>query len=84
VSALYPLTPEQLAKAEERLRNPKPGSRIEAAQKYGIDLSLVIDQLRLTPAQRARKFQRAVTTISRFRGVARRPASWNSTEPFRS
>ena len=46
------LTPEELARAEARLRNPAPGSRIEAAKKYGIDLTLLIGQLRLTPAER--------------------------------
>jgi len=35
---LLALTPEQLRIAEDRLRNPAPGSRIEAAKKYGIDL----------------------------------------------
>ena len=54
-----PLTPEQLKRAEERLRHPAAGSRIQAAKDYGIDLVLLIEQLRLTPAERGRKLQRA-------------------------
>jgi hypothetical protein len=72
VRELLPLTPEQLAKAEDRLRNPKPGSRIEAAQRYGIDLSLLIEQLRRTPAERARKAESASIAIEQVRGIARK------------
>ena len=68
------LTPERLARAEERLRNPAPGSRIEAAKNYGIDLTLLIEQLRLTPAQRATKLERAANVMAKYRGVARKRA----------
>ena len=71
---LLPLTPEQRAKAEARLRNPAPGSGIEAAAKYGIDLTLIIEQLRRTPAERARKLERAATVIAKYRGAARKRA----------
>ena len=63
---------EQLARAEQRLRHPPPGGRIEAARGYGIDLTLLIEQLRLTPAERARKLESACTAMERVRGVARR------------
>ena len=69
---LRPLTPEQFARAETKLRDPAPGSRIEAAQKYGIDLTLLIEQLRLTPAERVRKLERAATALEKVRGAARR------------
>jgi hypothetical protein len=49
-----------------------PGSRIEAAREYGIDLTLLMEQLRLTPAERARKLESASTAMERVRGVARR------------
>ena len=62
-----PMTPEQLARAEERLRNPAPGSKIAAAKEYGIDLTLLIEQLRRTPDERARKLQRATTSLQRAR-----------------
>ncbi len=66
------MTPEQLRIAEDRLRNPAPGSRIEAAKKYGIDLSLIITQLRLTPAERAEKMESASEAVEQMRGIARR------------
>jgi hypothetical protein len=72
VSELLPLTPEQLALAEQRLRNPAPGSRIEAAQKYGVSLNLLIEQLRLTPAERGRKIESASVALEEVRGAARK------------
>ena len=69
---LRPLTPERLRRAEERLLHPAPGSRIEAAQKYGIDLTLLISQLRLTPAQRVDKLERFMSELEEVRGAARR------------
>ena len=47
------LTAEQLIRAERRLRYPAPGSRIAAARDFGVDLSLLIEQLRLSPSERA-------------------------------
>jgi hypothetical protein len=56
------------------LRNPAPGSRIEAAKKFGIDLTLLIEQLRRTPAERARQLQEASESLEKVRGIARRRA----------
>jgi hypothetical protein len=72
VRELLPLTSEQRAKAEERLRNPAPGSRIGAAQQYGISLSLLIEQLRLTPTVRGGKLESASIAIEKVRGAARK------------
>ena len=69
---LCALTPEQLALAEERLLHPKPGGRIEAACNYGIDMTLLVEQLRLTPDERARKLEMASEALERVRGVALR------------
>ena len=67
------LSGDELARAEERLRNPRPGSRIEAARRAGIDLTLLIEQLHLTPAERVRKAHAAAVAAERWRGAARRP-----------
>lgn len=69
---LRALTPEEFERAAERLRNPAPGSKIEAAKKYGIDLTLLIEQLRLTPEQRLRKLESASQSLEQVRGAARR------------
>ena len=72
---LLPLSPEQLARAEQRLLNPAPGSKIAAARDYGVDLTLLIEQLRLTPEERGRKLERATEALEQVRGIARRRSS---------
>jgi hypothetical protein len=49
-----------------------PRSRIEAAKNHGIDLTLLVEQLRLTPAERARKLEIASTALQNMRGIARK------------
>ncbi len=53
--------------AEERLRNPLPGGAIEAARDYGIDLTLIIERLRLTPDERIRDLQRFMQFMEKMR-----------------
>ena len=64
-------TPDRLALAEDRLRHPRPGSRIEAAQKFGIDLTLLIEKLRLSPEERVRRMHDAANAAEQVRGSAR-------------
>jgi hypothetical protein len=68
----HALTPAELARAEERLCHPTPGGRIEAAQRFGIDLTLLIEQLRLTPAERVRRMHEVCQAAEQVRGAARR------------
>ncbi len=42
---------------EEKLLNPRPGSKIADARDFGIDLTLTVSQLRLTPQQRIDNLQ---------------------------
>jgi hypothetical protein len=72
VRELLALTPDEFARAERRLLDPAPGSRIEAARNYGVDLTLLVEQLRLTPAERARKLESASMALEGVRGIARR------------
>ena len=69
---LRALTPEELARVEARLLNPAPGSRIEAARNYGVDLTLLISQLRRTPAERASHLEDACEAVEAIRGIGRR------------
>lgn len=69
---LRALTPEEFERAAQRLRCPAPGSRIEFAKQYGIDLTLLIEQLRLTPAERGAKLERSTKSLDKLRGLARR------------
>ena len=68
---LRALTEAEFARAAARLRHPAPGSRIEAAKKYGIDLTLLIEQLRLSPAERLLRMLSAARTFEKIRGLAR-------------
>jgi hypothetical protein len=65
-------TPDRLARAEDRLRHPRPGSCIEAAQNFGIDLSLLMEKLRLSPAERVRRMHDAANAAEQVRGAAQR------------
>ncbi len=51
---------------EEKLLNPKPGSKMAAAQEFGIDLSLLVENLRLTPDQRVRNLQISIRNLHRL------------------
>ncbi len=68
---LLPLTPEQFERARQALMNPKPGSRIAAARDYGVDLSLLVTQLKRTPSQRAMDALDASEALESVRGIAR-------------
>jgi hypothetical protein len=69
---LRALTSEEFARAEERLRYPAPGSKIEAAKHFGVDLFSLIEQLRLSPEERSRQMQELATATESLRGAARR------------
>ncbi len=62
----------RMTRAEEKLLHPSPGSRIEAAREYGIDLTLLVERLRKTPEERVRELQRAAQGLEAIRGRARR------------
>ncbi len=52
---------------EEKLLNPKPGSKIAAAKEFGIDLTLLIGTLRLTPNERVKNMQKSMISVEKFR-----------------
>jgi hypothetical protein len=72
VKELRALTPEELERARERLLHPEPGGRIEAARKFGVDLSLLAEQLSLTLEERVRRMQDAIEVADSVCGAARR------------
>lgn len=72
MKVLRKLTPEEFERAAEKLRNPKPGSKIEAAKKYGVDLTLLINQLRLSPSERVEQMLALSRVMETVRGAARR------------
>lgn len=57
---------------EEKLLNPRPGSAIAAARDYGIDLTQLVENLRLTPAERIKRNDQAVNSMLKFEEAMRR------------
>ena len=72
MKVLRKLTPEEFERAAEKLRNPRPGSRMEAAKNYGVDLTALIEQLRLSPAERVDQMLASARMVEAVRGAARR------------
>lgn len=63
---------------EEKLLNPRPGSKIAEAKEFGIDLTLVAERLRKTPQQRIDDLQASMKFLAeldkaRERGHLRNP-----------
>ena len=57
---------------EEKLLNPRPGSKIAEARDYGIDLTQIVENLRLTPAERIKRNDQAVNSVLRFAEAMKR------------
>lgn len=55
---------------EEKLLNPRPGGKIAAAMDYGIDLTIMVENLRLTPEKRLEKLQQAILSFEELRAEA--------------
>ncbi len=57
---------------EEKLLNPQPGGKIAAARDYGIDLTQLVENLRLTPVQRIRNNDDAVNSVRKIAEAMKR------------
>ncbi|MFN7935097.1 MAG: hypothetical protein U0R19_17335 [Bryobacteraceae bacterium] len=71
---LRQLTGPRRARAIERLENPIPGGKVEAAREFGVDLSLLVEQLKLSPAERANRMHALAQAAASARGTARKTA----------
>ncbi len=58
---------------EEKFLNPKTGSKVAAAKEFGIDLTLLLRQLRLTPQQRLDELQSAMESVEGLVKAKRKP-----------
>jgi len=54
------------SKIEDLLLNPTPGSKAAAAKEFGIDLTLLVRQLRLTPEERLNELQQEMEAVEEF------------------
>ena len=57
---------------EDKLLNPRPGSKIAAARDWGIDLSMLAENLRYTAAERIKRNDDAANSMLRFEEAVRR------------
>ena len=64
---------------EEKLLNPRPGSKIAAARDFGIDLTLLVSNLRLTPDERVRNLQSIMRDLAKFEAAGRRARQHDRT-----
>lgn len=70
MGTLRRLSETELSRAIDRLLHPIPGGKVEAAKKFGVDVTLLIEQLRLTPAERARRMHALAQSVDSLRGKA--------------
>jgi hypothetical protein len=59
------------SRVEEHLLNPPPGSAAARAREFGIDLTLLIGRLRLTPEERLDDLQRVMRDLEEARKSAK-------------
>lgn len=61
-----------MARAIARLQNPKPGGKVELAGQFGVDVSLLIEQLKLSPSDRADRMHGLARAAASVRGLAKK------------
>ena len=57
-------------KIEDYFLNPPPGSAAARAADFGIDLTLTLENLRLTPEERIRKLDSFIQGVAELRASA--------------
>ena len=72
---LQQLAVPDLVRVIGRLQNPVPGGKVEAAREFGADVSLLIEQIKLSPAERARRMHALAQIAESARGTARKPGT---------
>jgi len=64
--------------AEERdllihlINDPPPGSKIAAAREYGVDLTLLLRRLEMTPTERVQELEEAQAFVEELQRAKRR------------
>jgi hypothetical protein len=56
----------------ELINNPPPGSKLAAAKEYGIDLTLLVENLSSTPTERLRNAQGAARFMQELRRAGKK------------
>jgi hypothetical protein len=61
------MTRAEHIRVTELIAEPPPGSKLAAAKEYGIDLTLLVEHLELTPAERLRQLAKAQPLMEELR-----------------
>jgi len=64
------MTREEHERLFELVSNPPPGSKIAVAKEFGIDLTLNLRRLALTPAERLEEMEGALAFVEDLRRAA--------------
>ena len=65
------MTLEEKKRLLALIENPPPGSKIEAAKEFGVDLTLLVRNLSLTPDERVREMESALRFAEELREAVR-------------
>jgi hypothetical protein len=65
------MTREEHQRLFELINNPPPGSKIAAAKEFGIDLTLTLRSLAMTPTERSRAMEDALSLVEELERAAR-------------
>jgi hypothetical protein len=57
---------------EEKLLNPRPGSKIAEAKEFGIDLTLIAERLRKSPQERIDDLQESMRFLDELDNARQR------------
>jgi hypothetical protein len=63
---------EERERLIELINNPPPGSKIAEAKEYGIDLTLLVETLAMTPTERVRALDQAQPFLHELSKAAKR------------
>ena len=61
------MTREERIRLTELMTKPPPGSKLAAAREYGIDLTLLMESLHLTPTERLHQLAKAQLLMEELR-----------------
>lgn len=64
------MTCDEHERLYELVQNPPPGSKMEAAKEYGVDLTLNLRSLTRTPTERIREMEAALKFAEEWRRAA--------------
>jgi hypothetical protein len=63
------MTPEQRKLAYELITNPPAGSKLAEAKEFGVDLTLLVENLDLTVTERLRKLHSIAKFLDKLRSA---------------